>query len=428
LAAPETSDEVVKMIIGLVTDQDKDMRTLGLQQIREEARGATATRRFAELLSRLPAEAQAGLLDALGDRGDKAARPAVLAMLKSRDEQVRSSAVRALGVLGETDDVSLLAQSLAAAGAEKTAARVSLTRLRGQDVNTAIVAVLPRVQSEVRAELLGVLASRGSVANVPTILAAAEDADARVRTAALGALRTLASPADTAAIVKLLRAARDNQEQWRAEQALLAVGSRGKEACVEPILAGLKGADPSASAALLRALGRSGGARALAAIASATRDERPVVRTEAVRLLANWPDAAAIPHLRDLAAQPEPAGQQAVAVQGLVRLASLRKGRPADVALLGEAMKLARRPEEKRMVLGVLGSLGTSEALALARPALDDPLLTEEACLAVVLIVEKMTGPARGSHRAILEKARDRSQEPQIRARAQQVLESLRSP
>jgi HEAT repeat protein len=300
--------------------------------------------------------------------------------------------------------------------------------LRGQDVNTAIVAVLPRVQSEVRAELLGVLASRGSVANVPTILAAAEDADARVRTAALGALRTLASPADTAAIVKLLRAARDNQEQWRAEQALLAVGSRGKEACVEPILAGLKGADPSASAALLRALGRSGGARALAAIASATRDERPVVRTEAVRLLANWPDAAAIPHLRDLAAQPEPAGQQAVAVQGLVRLASLRKGRPADVALLGEAMKLARRPEEKRMVLGVLGSLGTSEALALARPALDDPLLTEEACLAVVLIVEKMTGPARGSHRAILEKARDRSQEPQIRARAQQVLESLRSP
>ena len=95
------------------------MRAVGLQQVREQAKGPAATKRFAALLPKLPPDAQAGLLDALGDRGDKAARPALLDMLKSRDEPVRAAALRALGSLGEPDDVPLLAQSLAGRRAGK---------------------------------------------------------------------------------------------------------------------------------------------------------------------------------------------------------------------------------------------------------------------------------------------------------------------
>jgi hypothetical protein len=89
-AADDAGDEVVQMVVGLLSDKDREMRALGLQQVREEAKGPAATRRFAAVLPKLPPEAQAGLLAALGDRGDKAARPAVVAMLGSPEEAVRA--------------------------------------------------------------------------------------------------------------------------------------------------------------------------------------------------------------------------------------------------------------------------------------------------------------------------------------------------
>jgi HEAT repeat protein len=417
-AAEEPGDEVIQLIIGLVSDKDKDMRSVGLQQVREEAKGAAATKRFAALLPKLPAEAQAGMLDALGDRGDKAARPAVLEMLKSKEEQVRASALRALANIGETADVPTLAQSLTAAGPEKAAARISLAKLRGPEINAAIVAELKTAKAEARAELLGALAARKAAECVHSVITAAEDADPAVRAAALAALRVLADQKQTGAIVKLLKAAKEGQEQWKAEQALLAVCTRGREACVEPILAGAKDADASAGAALLRALARCGGAKALEAIVAATKEQRAEVRAEAVRALANWPDPSAIPALRAIAQQAEPIAQQGVAVEGLVRLASPGKDRPANVALLGEAMKLARRTQEKRLVLGVLGGLGTPEALALVAPMIDDPSLTDEACLAAVLIVEKLSAADQARQKAVLEKACDKAKDPEIRERA----------
>jgi HEAT repeat protein len=427
-AAEDAGDELVQMIISLVSDKDRDMRTVGLQQVREQAKGPAATRRFAALLPKLPADAQAGLLDALGDRGDKAARPAVLEMLKSQQEQVRAAALRALGPLGETAYVPLLARALAAPAApEKTAARASLIRLRGQDVNGAIVAESQREKPEIRAELLGVLAGRGATESIPIILEAAADADAAVRAAALGALRVLADPGQTAALVKLLKAAKEGPEQLKTEQALQAVCTRGREACTDAILAGLADAGPPAYAALLRGLARSGGGKALAAIVSATKDQRPAVRGEAIRLLANWPDAAAIPPLRAIAKQAESLGQNAVAVQGLIRLASPLKDRPADLALLSEAMKLAKRPEEKRMVLGVLGGLATPESLSLVTAAMDDPVLMDEACLAAVLIAGNATGMDRAKRRAVLQQAGAKAKDPEIRQRAQKTLESLGS-
>ena len=425
-AADDAGDELVQMTIGLVSDKDRDMRAVGLQQVREGAKGPAATRRFAALLPKLTADAQAGLLDALGDRGDAAARPAAREAIKSPEEPVRCAALRALGPLGQAADVPLLAPWLATPGPEKAAARASLVRLHGQDVNAAIVAELKGAKPAVRAELPGVLAARAAAECLPSVLAAAEDADAEVRVGALAALRHLAGPGQTAAVVKLLKAAKNDQEQWGAQSALMSICTRGRETCVEPILAGMADASPSATAALLAALGRAGGAKALEAIAAATKDLRPVVQGAAVRLLANWSDTAAVPHLLAIAKQAGSLGQHALAIQGLVRLASPLRDRPANLPLLADVMKVARRPEEKRMVLGVLGGVPTPESLALILPAMDDPQLNDEACLAAVLIAEKLSDPVR--RRSVLQQARDKAKDSQIRQRAEEALKSPGSP
>ena len=46
-AADDADDDVVAMIVNLLNDSDKDMYHLGLQQVREQAKGPAATRKFA---------------------------------------------------------------------------------------------------------------------------------------------------------------------------------------------------------------------------------------------------------------------------------------------------------------------------------------------------------------------------------------------
>ncbi len=426
-AAEAPGGNLVEMIVNLVGDKDRDMRALGLQQVRDEAKGPAATKQFVALLPKLPPESQAGLLDALGGRGDRAARPAVLPMLKSEDAAVQAAAIRALGPLGEAADVPLLTPWLTV-GSAKAAARESLARLSGPDVNTVIVTELKRAKPEARAELLGVLAARKARETLPVVLQSAGDDDAGVRLAALTALRWLAGEDQAPVLVKLLVAAKGDQEQWQAEQALLAVCGHAREACVEAILAGMADAGPSARAALLRALSRLRGGKALAAIVAATKDPQPEVSSEALRLLAWWPDASAIPPLLAIARQTESVRQNIVAVQALIRVASPLKDKPADADLLGEAMKLARRPQEKRLALGVLQNMATPAVLSQVTAAIDDPALGDSACLAAVMAAEKLTGLDAGQRRAALEKVVAKAKDPQLRHRAEKALESLGRP
>ena len=425
-AQEEPNEPLIQMVIELVSGEDRDMRALGFQQVREEVPGEAATKRFAALLPKLPPDGQVGLLDALGDRRDPTARPAVLERLKSRDEHVRAAALRALGPLGGAPDVPLLAKKAAAGSQpEKAASRQSLIRLRGDGINPAIIAAMEEGAANVRIELLGVLAGRNAKENLPTVLQSAEDSDAAVRLAALGALRVLADQEHVAAIVELLKAAKGDAERRRAELALLVVCSRSRQASADDIVAGLADANVPSRIVLLRALARAGGAKALEAVVARLKDENQTVRDEAVRMLSGWPDPAVAPHLLSLAKTGESLRQRVLAIRGLVRLAGPQEDKPADLEMLAEVMNLAGRPQEKRLVLGILSGIGTLESLALVTPALDDPAVADEAGLAAVMIVEKISSSEKGKTRAAVEKVLETTENQQIRDRARKVLESL---
>ena len=106
-------------------------------------------------------------------------------------------------------------------------------------------------------------------------------------------------------------------------------------------------------------------------------------------------------------------------------MASPRPDKPADLELLNEAMGLAKRPQEKRLVLGVLGSTGVPGALAALTPALDDPDLAEEAGLAAVIVVESLGDREKDQARAAMEKVVQCVKNEQTHDRAKTVLESL---
>ncbi len=73
------------------------MRSVGLEQVRTEAKGSEATKQFASQLTKLMPAGQIGLLSALASRGDAIVKPEVLALLKtSTDDSVRAAAIEVL--------------------------------------------------------------------------------------------------------------------------------------------------------------------------------------------------------------------------------------------------------------------------------------------------------------------------------------------
>src|SRR5260370_37969370 len=155
------SDEFVQLIVKLIGDGDREFRAAGLEQVRTAARGTSLTRLFAAQLTKLDSSGQVALLGALADRGDVAARPAVLELYaSSKDENVRAAAIGALGSLGGTDDLPLLIKALSAtATTEQAAARKSLVHLPGETISKSLATESKTAPAAVKAALLEVLAT-----------------------------------------------------------------------------------------------------------------------------------------------------------------------------------------------------------------------------------------------------------------------------
>ena len=255
---------------------------------------------------------------------------------------------------------------------------------------------------------------------MPWVLQFARGSDPGVRLAATRAAEVLARPDDTPALVSLVAAAATVVEREASEAALESLCRRGREACLQPVLDTLSDATAPARLVLLRALATIGGPRALHALCHTSQDSAGELAAEALRLVSEWPEPAAKDCLLKAAEQTSDPVRQVVALRGLIRLAS--DPEHFDVALLRRSWQLARRPEEKRLVLGGLSGLASVETLALAAEALPDLTVADEAAYAVVQIAERLPQLPKDARQAVIT-ARQQTQSPELRARAEKVLE-----
>lgn len=390
LAAAEPGAELVQLVIGLLGDGDKDVRALGLEQVRSEAKGSSATTQFAAQLGKLPPEAQVGLLSALADRGDAAARPAVLELLAgSREAPVRVAAIAALGPLGEPADIRPLVELLSSPSeAEQSASRASLIRLRGESVAAGIVAELKQSDLLARVTLIEILAERRALDAVPDLLAAATGAEPAVRAAAMAALGQLAGPEQIAAMLPGVLRAEPGDERAAAERAVMIACGRidDPHKRAEPLLAALETLAAADRTALLPTLGRVGGSAALTIVETAVASPDAAVHDAGIRSLCNWPDASIAPQLIELTHSDEHPDHRALALRALIRVAPLPDGRPdlQRLELVQKALALCTRDEERNMVLARAHAVRVVETLRFLVPFLDQPEFAQQACESVV--------------------------------------------
>lgn len=387
--------------------------------------GPEMTKVLVGLLAAAPAETQQLLLRALGERGDRTAAPAIVALAKGASADVRLAALDALGGAGDPAAVAVLVQAAAAAGGnEQAAARASLLRIPGDDIDRVLREALRSADVKTRVELIRALAGRKASAAIGDLFKLARDADAAVRREAIAALGALAGQADLAAFLDLAAEPKEAGDRTAVEQALAAAlpRIRDPQKRAAPILAALGPAPAEARPALVRLLGQAATPESLAALRAALKSGDSAVRDAAIRTLSEWPDPRPAEDLLALAQTAAAQSHKVLALRGYVRMAGMS---PNPTAMYARALQLAQRTDDKKLVLAGLGSADSAEALALVERHLGDAALQAEAGSSAVQIADRIRQGDPRRARSALARVLAAVKDPRVRQQAQDVVNEI---
>ncbi len=415
LAAEKT--QAIPAVMAALADREGKMRRAAAQALAEL--GDTACwQAVLGAMDRLPADGQVALMRLVRQ---PAAREWAMRAARLGQGELRLAALEALGRIGDESSIAAL---LPVAAEEKdpfqSAARQALRDLPGGKVDTALLQAARQGPVALRTEAIRALAGRGSTGATAPLVELARDPDAAIRREALSALGTLAGSQDLPAVVGLLVQATP-AERAAAEQAVAAILRRSDPQQAAGCLVGaLASQKPEVQAVLLRMMPLAASPSALAALRRARGNENPAVVDAAVRGLAEWPEPAAAAELLDIARNTANRTHRILALRGVVRLAST-KGLPAAeaVGLLAQAMPLADRPEERKLVLAALASLAHPAGLDLAQKYLADKEVELEAATAVVQIAKTLRRSNPDAAAAAIRKVLEVCQSPAARQLAE---------
>ncbi|HEV8378795.1 MAG TPA: HEAT repeat domain-containing protein [Tepidisphaeraceae bacterium] len=395
VALSGASDTAVSTLIDALSNKDVQIQ-LAAAQLSAQA-GPQVAGKVLESFDQIPATAQAALLSALGDRAVTGAKEKALEAINSRQAAVRIAAIGALGSLGDASTALMLAKLASQkSGAEQAAARESIGRIRGTDVDAALLGALPSSDAKVQAELVRALAARRAAAAIATLENLAKTApELSVRVEAINALGAIARPNSLPTLLEILLTSKDQKESQAAEAATASVLARIESANerAAPLLEAIAKTSGVQRMAILRLLGRTGSPRALEALRRELKEGDPQMHDATVRALSEWPDARVIPDLLAIAREDPSQTNKVLALRGYVRVVALPSDRrPAETArMLGDALAIAPT-SEKKAILGALGAVGAVDALHLAAPLMDDQEIRAEAITATLRIARAVAG------------------------------------
>jgi sugar phosphate isomerase/epimerase/HEAT repeat protein len=352
----------------------------------------TVTPRLMELLGKASADQQVSILQTLGDMKATGALAAVKARLASPEASVRQAAIGTLAKIAGKDAVADLVPLLV--GQDAAAARAALCGIEADGTGDLLVAQAKSGKPDVAAAILSVLAERLDE-QAPAVLAFAANPDADVRLAALQALAVLGQPAQTEGIAQCVVNADSSKERKAAAKALVAICRRTTDPTLTgpAVLAVLQTAQGDARQSLISALPAIGDAKALACAKTELGSEDAGVKRAAVEALAAWPDSSALPALLEVVANDQDIPRYVLAFRGVVRLiGTLAEPTDALIARYEAAMKLARRPDEKRLALAGLGSIRDRSVLPKLATYFDDPQLADDAAVAAIELSKTVRG------------------------------------
>jgi hypothetical protein len=143
---------------------------------------------------------------------------------------------------------------------------------------------------------------------------------------------------------------------------------------------------------LLRALGRIGDEDGLWMLRAGLKDNDARIEDAALRALASWPTDEPMSDLQTMAREADSDTQRILALRGYIRMLGLDDDRPEEetTEMYRQALLLAERAEEKKLILAGLANVVHVEALKTIEPYMEDAALTNEAVAAAAEIGDEI--------------------------------------
>ncbi len=423
-------DQATPLVLEMLASHDADAQAVAGGFV-VELRGAGVLPALSAGLPKLPPAAQVMVLAGLAARGDRAAMPLAVTAARASQPEIRTAGILALSRLGDGTVVPLLLEILAANNEATPAARECLERICGEGVDEALIVAMQSSSPAQRKGLIELLEKRQCTAAVPALLADAQTQDKDLRPALLRALGNLAQPKDVPALVALLLKTPRGKDRDDVEKLVMFACSRGEDPQTldQPVLAIFQPASAEDRLALLPALGRVGGKRALQTVLEAIGSSDANLRDAGVRALCNWPDASVADELLKLAAGAPDKAHQTAALRAYVRVIS-QTGKEGDTKTLDKfkkAMDMAIRTEDKKYLLSRVSNVRNVKTLRWVVPYLDDPTLATEAGRSVVELAHRreLMEPNHREFTAALQKVLEVSKDAATLEKAKRIMQGL---
>jgi HEAT repeat protein len=221
---------------------------------------------------------------------------------------------------------------------------------------------------------------------------------------ALKALEALADETRIPGIVQFINTTASEDERTAAFAAMRSIGARVREKALDAVLAGLSQSGDTNKPSYFEILATIGGARGVVPVAqAATVGTSSGIQTAAVRALSEWSTLDAAPQLLTLAQSSGTNALRSIAFRGYIRLGRESEiAEPNKVKYFSDAVDKVRAVDEKQLLLGALGELGSSEALQLANRFVPDESVAQEAGFACVGIISKFDAQKKAEAAPIL--------------------------
>ena len=352
---------------------------------------------------------QAWLIESLAVRADVDARLTITTCLSSPYDVVRCASATAIGHIGDSWYVPMLAHALSVAKSREEIHVIEnavVLLSGGGATDKAISEAISRSSGPAGAALMSAVIRRIGLAANPLLLTQLSQIDPTMAKFAFRALGRTAGPEDIGPILQALILLHDPDVRPDAQSA------------VEKVLSRLP--DISRRSEILReALGRTdyldsrcslicllpiaADAPALAAVKAAAADPEAKVREAALRALADWPNLSAWDMLAASYRQPERASLRWIAMRGMVRLVEEENAQPSPhfIEHYRQLIAGAHNAADLKVILGALPGAADPGALQLAVSMLDNPDVRPEAELAI----RKIAAAIQAQHPAAAEEA-----------------------
>jgi uncharacterized protein len=388
--------DAVDYILDILRSRETGLHPPAVDMIPEIFKQRSASR-LIPLLEELPPASRIMLLSQLGHFPFPEMRNAVLNSLDNQEPAVRMAALDALAEMGDDSSVDPVARFAAAAqGPEKEAARRCLAEMTGSGVNQAVLTGFVKCgNTDMKKEYLLAIKNRHISQSRTLLFQAMSGEMPEIKAIAAEVFREFTLAADLPGLIQIYTDT-ENETVLQELQKTIAVSASH---VMPPEDRGILIAqhldetqNPETRASLLRLLPAVGDDSTLVNLRKTLESSDPDIRETAVRALAGWPNDTPMFDLFDIAEAGTDTTVKVLALRGFIRMVGDRPhmSPSSAVEMLKRARELTDRPEEWRLILGVLPHFAGRNALEFAQSFADITSVQAEAEIAIEKIQEKI--------------------------------------